>query len=96
MQDEAEACRNRNGKGAGAAGTALAAYQEYYTLREQARDHVKTMIQADNPGQYEHVEHEMKADHRERVAVEATHARARRIAQNAMHDHKTKRARPGP
>jgi LmbE family N-acetylglucosaminyl deacetylase len=32
-------------------------FQEYYRLREQARDNVKAMIQRDNPEVYPHVDH---------------------------------------
>ena len=37
-------------------------YQEYYILREQARDKVKLMIQRSNPEQYAHVNHETLSD----------------------------------
>ena len=59
------------GRGAGAQGTELASYQEEYTRREQARDHVKVLIQRANPGSYEHVVHVPKKVHRERVLAES-------------------------
>ena len=69
--DEGGVGRNHNGRGAGADGTELAAFQEGYTLREQARDYVKVLIQNRNPGSYAHVEHTPKKIHRERVLAES-------------------------
>jgi len=67
--------REHNGRGAGADGTELASFQEDYTLREQARDHVKVMIQQSNPESYAHVEHTPKKVHRERVLAESRERR---------------------